>query len=145
MQTIKHLKNNSNFLQNLGVTDDLKNKLTIKEIKHYLHLGGQNFKNLKEKVPILGKNGKPLRFRVGGRTVLEMFKPIFKDGYVPATGTEHLFARPGFMQNKTNKKRHQRGGMGAMGVLSLIGIGVYALLQLGQSFGSSSSNDSQTV
>ena len=61
MPTIKHLKNNSNFLQHLGVAD-FTNKLNTKEIKHYLHLGGQNYKNLREKVPILGGNGKPLTF-----------------------------------------------------------------------------------
>jgi len=143
MPTINHLKNNSNFLQNLGVTD-FTNKLHTKEIKHYLHLGGQNYKNLREKVPILGEDGKPLTFKVGGKTVLEMFKPLFKDGYVPAIGTEHLFARPGYMKNKTYKKQHgrrrsQRGGMDAAGILALIGIGVYALLQFGQAFGSSSS------
>ena len=141
MPTIKNFKNNSNFLQNLGVTD-FTNKLNTKEIKHYLHLGGQNYKNLREKVPILGGNGKPLRFKVGGKTVLEMFKPLFKDGYVPAVGTEHLFARP--MKNRTNKRRHslQHGGMDAAGILAWIGVGIYALLQFGQAFGSSSSSSS---
>lgn len=137
-----HEKNNSNFLQNLGVTNFI-NKLNTKEIKHYLHLGGQNYTNLKEKVPILGKDGKPLTFKVGGKTVLQMFKPLFKDGYVPAVGTEHLFARP--MKNKTSKRGHgrssrsQRGGMDVAGVLALIGIGIYALLQIGQSLGTSAS------
>ena len=143
-----HLKNNSNFLQNLGVTD-FTNKLNTKEINHYLHIGGQNYKNLREKVPILGEDGKPLTFKVGGKTVLEMFKPLFKDGYVPAIGTEHLFARPGYMKNKTNKRQHgrrrsQRGGMDAAGILAWIGIGVYALLQFGQAFGSSSSSSSSS-
>ena len=141
-----HLKNNSNFLQNLGVTD-FTNKLNTKEINHYLHIGGQNYKNLREKVPILGEDGKPLTFKVGGKTVLEMFKPLFKDGYVPAIGTEHLFARQ--MKNKTNKRQHgrrrsQRGGMDAAGILAWIGIGVYALLQFGQAFGSSSSSSSSS-
>ena len=150
MPTINHLKNNSNFLQNLGVTD-FTNKLHTKEIKHYLHLGGQNYKNLREKVPILGGNGKPLTFKVGGKTVLEMFKPLFKDGYVPAIGTEHLFARPGYMKNKTNKRQHgrgrsrsQHGGMDALGVLALIGTGIYALLQVGQAFGSSSTSNTSS-
>ena len=144
-----HLKNNSTFLQNLGVTD-FTNKLNTKEIKHYLHLGGQNYKNLREKVPILGKDGKPLTFKVGGKTVLEMFKPLFKDGYVPAIGTEHLFARPGYMKNKTNKKQHgrrrssrsQHGGMDALAVLALIGTGIYALLQTGPSFGTTTGSSS---
>jgi hypothetical protein len=135
---------NTNFLQHFGATMDLTNKLTVKEIKHYLHLGGQNYKNLKEKVPVLGKNGKPLRFRVGGKTVLEMFEPIFKDGYVPAPGTDYIFTRS--MKNTTNKGRRgggrssQRGGMGTIGILSWIGIGLYALLQFSQISGSSSSS-----
>jgi hypothetical protein len=137
-----HEKNNSNFLQNLGVTD-FTNKLNTKDIKHYLHLGGQNYKNLREKVPVLGEDGKPLTFKVGGKTVLQMFKPLFKDGYVPAVGTEHLFARP--MKNKTSKRGHgrrsrsrsrsQHGGMDAAGILAWIGVGVYALLQLAPALG----------
>ena len=137
-----HEKNNSNFLQKLGITD-FTNKLNTKEIKHYLHLGGQNYKNLREKVPILGEDGKPLTFKVGGKTVLEMFQPLFKGGYVPAVGTEYLFARQ--MKNKTRKRglgrsRSQRGGMDAAGILALLGVGVYALLQFGQALGTSSSS-----
>lgn len=145
MNTLKHFTTNSHFLHNLGVTD-LKNKLSTKEIKHFLHVGGQNYKNLKEKVPILGENGKPLRFRAGGKTVLEMFKPLFKAGYTPPVGTEHLFARPGFMKISTQRRgrrsrsKKQMGGMDALGVLSLIGIGIYSLLQFSTVSSSSNSN-----
>lgn len=145
MNTLKHFPSNSHFLHNLGVTD-LKNKLSTKEIKHFLHVGGQNYKNLKEKVPILGENGKPLRFRAGGKTVLEMFEPLYKSGYKPPVGTEYLFVRPGFMKfgtqrrSKRRSNRKQMGGMDALGVLSLIGIGIYSLLQFSSVFSSGSSS-----
>lgn len=150
MNTLKHFTTNSHFLHNLGVTD-LKNKLSTKEIKHFLHVGGQNYKNLKEKVPILGENGKPLRFRAGGKTVLEMFEPLYKAEYKPPVGTEYLFARPGFMKISTQRRRgngrrsnrKQMGGMDALGVLSLIGIGIYSLLQFSSVFSSGSSNSNQ--
>ena len=146
MNTLKHFTTNSHFLHNLGVTD-LKNKLSTKEIKHFLHVGGQNYKNLKEKVPILGENGKPLRFRAGGKTVLEMFEPLYKAEYKPPVGTEYLFARPGFMKFGTQRRRRrssrkQMGGMDALGVLSLIGIGIYSLLQFSSVFSSGSSSNS---
>ena len=147
MNTLKHFTTNSHFLHNLGITD-LKNKLSTKEIKHFLHVGGQNYKNLKEKVPILGENGKPMRFRAGGKTVLEMFQPLYKAGYKPPVGTEYLFARPGFMKfgtqrrSKRRSSRKQMGGMDALGVLSLIGIGIYSLLQFSSVFSSGSSSNS---
>jgi len=150
MNTLKHFRTNSHFLHNLGVTD-LKNKLSTKEIKHFLHVGGQNYKNLKEKVPILGENGKPLRFRAGGKTVLEMFKPLFKAGYTPPLNTEYLFARPGFMKIGTQRRGGQRrskkqmGGMDALGVLTLIGIGIYSLLQFSSEFTSGSSNNRRII
>jgi hypothetical protein len=141
MQTLKKFKNNSDFLKNLGISyDSLQTnlKMNVKQIKHYLHLGGQNYANLKEKIPILGGNGKPLKFKIGGKTIMEMYEPHFKDGYTPVAGTEKMFFRPKFMQNqqknKTNKK--QKGGIGAIGILSWIGIILYAVLQIASQSGS---------
>ncbi len=141
MSTRKH---NSSFLQQLGITS-LKNKLSKKEIKHYLHLGGQNYANLKEKVPILDANGKQLRFTVGGKTVLEMLKPIYKDGYTPVPGTEHIFVKPSFKgtygsisksaklgTSGSNKTKKQNGG-NAIAILPIIGAVLYMLIQAGNS------------
>ena len=143
MSTSKHYKLNSNFMQKLGVTFDmlrtLKNKLSKKEVNHYLQLGLQNFKNLKNKVPILGTNGKPLRFKVGGKTVMEMYEPAFKEGYEPVEGTEHIFVKP-----QMNKTRKQNGG-NALGIMSIVGVVLYLLIQAGNSGSFGSSTPTQTT
>ena len=87
--------------------ETLRNPFTTREIRRYMHLGGENYANLKEKVPVLGADGKPIRFRVGGKTLLQVFEPRFKDNYVPTPGTEHIFVKPSFAKSKTRK---QRGG-----------------------------------
>ena len=130
-------KHVSKFLQNVGISSfDTKNRLNMKQIKHYLHLGGQNYMNLEEKVPVLDKHGKPIRFKIGGKVVMEMFKPLFKGGYVPEPGTETMFVNPSFLKNKTSKRRgsqNQRGGMGTMAILTIVGIVIYGLLRLSNS------------
>jgi len=117
----------------------LQNKLTQKEINHYLKLGTQNYKNLKEKVPILGTNGKPLRFKVGGIPAIELYKPIFKDGYTPVKGTEYIFVKP--QRNKTKK---QNGGSNAIGIMSLIGAVLYFLIQAGNNVSTSNYRSNAT-
>jgi len=130
-------KHVSKFLQNVGISSfDTKNKLNMKQIKHYLHLGGQNYMNLDQKVPVLDKHGKPIRFKIGGKVVMEMFEPLFKGGYVPAPGTETMFVNPSFLKNKTSKRRgsqNQSGGMGTMAILTIVGIVLYGLLRLSNS------------
>ena len=92
--------------------------------------------NLDQKVPVLDKHGKPIRFKIGGKVVMEMFEPLFKGGYVPAPGTETMFVNPSFLKNKTSKRRgsqNQRGGMGTMAILTIVGIVIYGLLRLSNS------------
>jgi hypothetical protein len=135
-------KHVSNFLQKIGISSfDTKNRLNMKQIKHYLHLGGQNYMNLEEKVPVLDKHGKPIRLKVGGKVVMEMFEPLFKGGYVPEPGTETMFVKPSFLKNKTSKRQRgvsQSGGMGTMAIFGIVGLVLYTLLQLGSTGGSGS-------
>jgi len=108
----------------------------MKQIKHYLHLGGQNYMNLEQKVPVLDKRGKPIRLRVGGKVVMEMFEPLFKGGYAPETGTENIFVNPSFLKNKTSKRQRgvsQRGGMDLVTIFAIVGI-VLGAMQLSNSF-----------
>ena len=130
-------KHVSKFLQNVGISSfDSKNRLSMKQIKHYLHLGGQNYMNLEEKVPVLDKHGKPIRLKVGGKVVMEMFEPLFKGGYAPEPGTETMFVNPSFLKNKTSKRGvskrgvSQSGGMGTIAILGIVGIVIYGLLRL---------------
>jgi len=125
-------KHVSNFLQKIGISNfDTKNRLNMKQIKHYLHLGGQNYMNLEQKVPVLDKRGKPIRLKVGGKVVMEMFQPLFKGGYVPEPGTNTMFVNPTFLKNKTSKRGvSQRGGMGTMTILGIVAVVIYAMLRL---------------
>ena len=140
------MSSNAAFFIHMGINElNPMNTLDTKQVKRFLHLGGQNYKNLAEKVPILDGNGKPLRFKVGGKTVFELFKPLFKGGYQPVPGTENIFVPSKSRQNrtnKTNKKGKQSGGIGAVGILSWIGVVLFAVLQLSQSLSSSSSSSS---
>jgi hypothetical protein len=130
-------KHVSKFLQKIGISNfDTKNRLNMKQIKHYLHLGGQNYMNLEQKVPVLDKHGKPIRLRVGGKVVMEMLEPLFKGGYAPETGTENIFVNPSFLKNKTSKNQRgvsQRGGMGILAISAIVGI-VIGAMQLSNSF-----------
>jgi hypothetical protein len=140
------MSSNAAFFKHMGINElNPMNTIDSKQVKRYLHLGGQNYKNLSEKVPILDEKGKPLRFKVGGKTVFEVFKPLFKGGYQPVKGTENIFVRSKSRQNRTNKKGKQSGGIGAVGILSWIGIVLFAVLQLSSSFGSSSSSSSSSA
>lgn len=135
-------KHVSKFLQNVGIRSfDSKNRLSMKQIKHYLHLGGQNYMNLERKVPVLDQHGKPIRLRVGGKVVMEMFEPLFKGGYAPEPGTETMFVNPSFLKNKTSKRGisqrgisqrgvSQSGGMGTMTILGIVAVVIYAMLRL---------------
>ena len=140
------MSSNAAFFKHMGINElPPINTLDTKQVKRFLHVGGQNYKNLAEKVPILDEKGKPLRFKVGGKTVFEVFEPIFKGGYQPIPGTENIFVPSKSRQNKTNKtnkKGKQSGGIGAVGILSWIGVVLFAVLQLSQSFGSSGSSSS---
>jgi hypothetical protein len=140
-------KHVSKFLQKIGISNfDTKNRLNMKQIKHYLHLGGQNYMNLEQKVPVLDKQGKPIRLRVGGKVVMEMFEPLFKGGYVPEPNTENMFVNPSFLKNKTSKRQRgvsqrgvsqrgvsQRGGMDLVTIFAIVGI-VLGAMQLSNSF-----------
>ena len=124
------MSSNAAFFKHMGITElNPTNILDSKQVKRYLHLGGQNYKNLSEKVPILDANGKPLRFKVGGKTVFEVFKPLFKGGYQPVPGTENIFVPSKSRQNRTNKKGKQSGGIGAVGILTWIGVILAVILQ----------------
>ena len=140
------MSSNAAFFKHMGINElNPMNTLDTKQVKRFLHLGGQNYKNLAEKVPILDGNGKPLRFKVGGKTVFEVFEPLFKGGYQPVPGTENIFVPSKSKQNrtnKTNKKGKQSGGIGAVGILTWIGVVLYAVMQLSQASGSSSSSSS---
>ena len=137
------MSSNAAFFKHMGINElPPINTLDTKQVKRFLHVGGQNYKNLAEKVPILDEKGKPLRFKVGGKTVFEVFEPIFKGGYQPIPGTENIFVPSKSRQNRTNKKGKQSGGIGAVGILSWIGVVLFAVLQLSQSFGSSGSSSS---
>ena len=137
------MSTNAAFFKHMGINElSPMNTLDSKQVKRFLHVGGQNYKNLAEKVPILDEKGKPLRFKVGGKTVFEVFKPIFKGGYQTIPGTEKIFVPSKARQNRTNKKGKQSGGIGAVGILSWIGVVLFAILQVSQSFGSSSSSSS---
>lgn len=125
------MSSNAAFFKHMGINElNPMNTLDTKQVKRFLHLGGQNYKNLAEKVPILDGNGKPLRFKVGGKTVFELFKPLFKGGYQPVPGTENIFVPSKSKQNRTNKKGKQSGGIGAIGILTWIGVVLYAVLQI---------------
>lgn len=125
------MSSNAAFFKHMGINElNPMNTLDTKEVKRFLHFGGQNYKNLAEKVPILDGNGKPLRFKVGGKTVFEVFKPLFKGGYQPVPGTENIFVPSKSRQNRTNKKGKQSGGIGAIGILTWIGVVLYAVLQM---------------
>jgi hypothetical protein len=132
------MSSNAYFFKHMGINEiDPTKILDSKQVKRFLHLGGQNYKNLAEKKPILDEKGKPLRFKVGGKTVFEVFEPIFKGGYQPVPGTEKIFVPSKARQNRTNKKGKQTGGIGAIGILTWIGVVLYAVMQLSQSMGSS--------
>jgi hypothetical protein len=138
-----HLKNNSSFFKNLGIDmpETLRNPFTTREIRRYMHLGGENYANLKEKVPVLGADGKPIRFRVGGKTLLQVFEPRFKDNYVPTPGTEHIFVKPSFAKSKTRKQRDGKqcggsvsfAGIGSIGALTWVGLILFLVIQAGNS------------
>jgi hypothetical protein len=132
------MSSNAAFFKHMGINElNPMNTLDTKQVKRFLHLGGQNYKNLSEKVPILDEKGKPLRFKVGGKTVFEVFKPLFKGGYQPVPGTENIFVPSKSRQNRTNKKGKQSGGIGAIGILTWVGVVLFAVLQLSQAMGSS--------
>jgi hypothetical protein len=139
MKTIhNHLKNNTSFFKNLGIDtpETLRNPFTTREIRRYMHLGGENYANLKEKVPVLGADGKPIRFRVGGKTLLQVFEPRFKDNYVPTPGTEHIFVKPSFAKSKTRKQRGGSvsfAGIGSIGALTWVGLILFLVIQAGNS------------
>lgn len=138
-----HFKNNTSFFKNLGIDmpETLRNPFTTREIRRFMQLGGENYTNLKEKVPILGADGKPIRFRVGGKTLLQVFEPRFRDNYVPTPGTEHIFVKPSFGKSKTRKQRggKQRGGsisfagIGSIGALTWVGLILFLVIQAGNS------------
>ena len=63
-------------------------------VKKIFKYGSENFKNLKERTPIIGKNGAPLELKIGSKTLMRIYKPNFSEGYMPKKGFENLFIHP---------------------------------------------------
>jgi hypothetical protein len=63
-------------------------------VKKIFKYGSENFKNLKERTPIIGKNGAPLELKIGSKTLMRIYKPNFSEGYKPKKGFENLFIHP---------------------------------------------------
>jgi hypothetical protein len=97
-------------------------------------------------MPVFGKNGAPLEFKIGGKTFFRLYKPDFSEGYKPKKGYENLFIHPEDEKHFSSSKQKlftrkgrtmKRGGSSeiALAVLSMIGA-------LGSVvFGPSSGND----
>ena len=94
------MRKNAEFISYLAPNTDLAKipftkmnggKNMVKKIFKY---GSENFKNLKEKTPIIGKNGAPLEFKIGSKTLMRIYKPDFSEGYTPKKGFENLFIHP---------------------------------------------------
>ena len=123
------LRKNVEFISNLNLNLNLKKNIGGEKIFKY---GSDNYRNLKEKMPVFGKNGAPLEFKIGDKTFFRLYKPNFSEGYKPKKGYENLFIHPedekhfssGKQKLFTRKGRSmKRGGSSeiALAVLSMLG------------------------
>jgi hypothetical protein len=111
-----------------------------KMFKKIVKYGSENYKNLKDKTPILGKNGSPLELKIMGKTYFRIYKPDFNELYSPKKGFENLFIHPDdehhFSKGKQQlltRKGKQKGGMAVGGILSIVGAIIILLIAWGNS------------
>jgi hypothetical protein len=94
------MRKNAEFISHLAPDADLSKisftKMSGGEnmLRKVIKYGSDNYKNLKEKIPILGKNGAPLEFKIGSKTFFRIYKPDFSEGYIPKKGFENIFIHP---------------------------------------------------
>jgi hypothetical protein len=95
------MRKNAEFISYLAPNADLTKMPSLKKmnggenmVKKIFKYGSENYKNLKEKTPIIGKNGAPLEFKIGSKTLMRIYKPDFSEGYMPKKGFENLFIHP---------------------------------------------------
>lgn len=95
------MRKNAEFISYLAPNADLAKISSLKKmnggenmVKKIFKYGSENYKNLKEKTPIIGKNGAPLEFKIGSKTLMRIYKPDFSEGYMPKKGFENLFIHP---------------------------------------------------
>ena len=95
------MRKNAEFISYLAPNADLAKIPSLKKmnggenmVKKIFKYGSENYKNLKERTPIIGKNGAPLEFKIGSKTLMRIYKPDFSEGYMPKKGFENLFIHP---------------------------------------------------
>ena len=140
-KTKSALRKNAEFISHLAPDADLS-KLSLPKmsggenmLKKVIKYGSDNYKNLKEKTPILGENGAPLEFKIGSKTLFRIYKPDFSEGYMPKKGFENIFIHhddehhfsSGKQKLLTRKgKTMKRGGSAAAWIIAILGIIVAA-------------------
>lgn len=97
-----------------------------KNVNKLVKIGTENYKNLKTKTPVLGKNGNPLELKIMGKTYFRIYKPDFNETYIPKKGFENFFIHPddemSGKQRLLSRKRGkgtQKGGNPAMGGMAI--------------------------
>jgi hypothetical protein len=131
------MRKNAEFISYLAPNADLA-KIPLKKmnggenmVKKLLKYGSDNYKNLKEKTPIIGKNGAPLEFKVGSKTLMRIYKPDFSEGYMPKKGFENLFIHPDDSHHFSSGKQKlltrkgqtmKRGGSPIAWIIVILGV-----------------------
>ena len=149
------MRKNAEFISYLAPNTDLAKipftkmnggKNMVKKIFKY---GSENFKNLKDRTPIIGKNGAPLEFKIGSKTLMRIYKPDFSEGYTPKKGFENLFIHPSdghhFSSGKqkllTRKGQTLKRGGSALLILGTIVTIIIAACNSGACSGSGDTNN----
>jgi hypothetical protein len=106
-------------------------------LKKVIKYGSDNYKSLKEKTPVLGKNGAPLEFKIGSKTLFRIYKPDFSEGYMPKKGFENIFIHPDDVHHFSSGKQKlltrkgktmKRGGSVAGGISVFLIISLLVLI-----------------
>jgi hypothetical protein len=132
------MRKNAEFISYLAPNVDLAKMSSLKKmnggenmVKKFLKYGSENYNNLKEKTPIIGKNGAPLEFKIGGKSLMRIYKPDFSEGYAPKKGFENLFVHPSDVHNFSSGKQKlltrkgqtlKRGGSPIVWIIAILGV-----------------------
>jgi hypothetical protein len=76
-----------------------------KMLNRLVKTGSDNYKNLKSKVPVLGKNGEPIEFKINGKTFFRLYKPDFNDSYSPKKGFGDIYIHPDDVKHFSSGKQ----------------------------------------
>jgi hypothetical protein len=132
------MRKNAEFISYLAPNVDLAKMPSLKKmnggenmVKKFLKYGSENYNNLKEKTPIIGKNGAPLEFKIGGKSLMRIYKPDFSEGYAPKKGFENLFVHPSDVHHFSSGKQKlltrkgqtlKRGGSPIAWIIAILGV-----------------------